>query len=112
MKPHCILVVKYVLPALRAKVAKELIDRGYRVKDAAEMLGLTQAAVSQYISSKRGQKGIRLIEKSDEAVKVVSELVEKIIKGEATVEDEVDYLCRVCEILRKEGVLEEEKHAV
>ncbi len=112
MKPHCILVVKYVLPALRAKVAKELIDRGYRVKDAAEMLGLTQAAISQYISSKRGQKGISLIEKSDEAVKVVSELVEKIIRGEATVEDEVDYLCRVCEILRREGVLEEEKHAV
>ncbi len=47
MKPHCLVMVKYVLPALRAKVAEELIERGYRVKDAAEMLGLTQVAVSQ-----------------------------------------------------------------
>ncbi|KUJ92400.1 MAG: hypothetical protein XD40_2412, partial [Archaeoglobus fulgidus] len=57
MKPHCVMMVKYVLPALRAKVALELIDRGYRVKDVADLLGLTQAAVSQYLKSKRGQRG-------------------------------------------------------
>jgi hypothetical protein len=112
MKPHCIFVVKYVLPALRARVARELIERGYRVKDAAEMLGLTQAAVSQYISSKRGKKGMDIIDKSVDAKNVVSELVDKIIKGEATIEDEVDYLCKVCVILREESLIEGEMNAL
>ncbi len=110
MKPHCIFMVKYVLPALRAKVAKELVGRGYRIKDAAEMLGLTQAAVSQYLASKRGQKGLSVIERSKKAEEVVRELVDNIVAGKATIEDEVDYLCRICEILRDEGLVEE--HAV
>ncbi|WP_202318900.1 transcriptional regulator [Archaeoglobus neptunius] len=111
MKPHCVVMVKYILPALRAKVAGELIERGYRVKDVAELLGLTQAAVSQYLKSKRGQKGMEIIEKSDRALNVVSELVDDLIAGKTTIEDEVEYLCRVCEILRKENIIEEE-HAV
>jgi len=106
MKPHCLVMVKYVLPALRAKVAEKLIERGYRVKDVAEILGLTQAAVSQYITSKRGQKGKAIIEKSDRACEVINELVNEIVEGRATMEDEVDYLCKVCEILRDNGVVE------
>ncbi len=105
-------MVKYVLPALRAQVALELMDRGYRVKDIANLLGLTQAAVSQYLKSKRGQKGIELIRKSDEAMKVVKELVDDLVAGRITIEDEVDYLCKVCEILREEGLIEEEEYAV
>ncbi|MEM3391769.1 MAG: helix-turn-helix domain-containing protein [Archaeoglobaceae archaeon] len=50
-------MVKYILPAIRAMVAKELIERGYKIKEVAEMLGLTQAAVSQYLASKRGKRG-------------------------------------------------------
>ncbi len=108
MKPHCLVMVKYVLPALRAKVAEELIERGYRVKDAAEMLGLTQVAVSQYVRSKRGQKGKEIIEKLEKACDVINELVSAIVAGKATMEDEVDYLCKICEILRENGVIEGE----
>ncbi|WP_290596205.1 MULTISPECIES: transcriptional regulator [unclassified Archaeoglobus] len=111
MKPHCLIMVKYILPALRAKVAEELIERGYRVKDAAEMLGLTQAAVSQYIRSKRGQKGKEIIEKSKKACEIIDELVNAIIARRATMEDEVDYLCKICEVLREEGIVED-KYAV
>ncbi|MET1125232.1 MAG: transcriptional regulator [Archaeoglobaceae archaeon] len=105
-------MVKYVLPALRAQVAIELMKRGYRVKDIADLLGLTQAAVSQYIKSKRGQKGLELIRRSGEALKVVEELVDDLVAGRITIEDEVDYLCKVCEILREENVIEEENYAV
>ncbi len=100
------MMVKYVLPALRAKVALELIDRGYRVKDVADLLGLTQAAVSQYINSKRGQKGMEILSKSEKANKVVKELVDDLVSGKITMEDEVDYLCRICELLREEGLEE------
>lgn len=106
MKPHCVIMVKYVLPALRAQIALELLDRGYRVKDIAELLGLTQAAVSQYLRSKRGQKGLEIIKKSDRAMRVVKELVDELVAGRVTIEDEVDYLCRICDVLREEGIID------
>jgi len=94
-------IVKYLLPAIRAKLAKDLVEKhNFRTKDAAEALGLTQAAVSQYISSKRGRQGIRLLEESKEAVEVINSILDKIINGKFKVEDEVEYICKLCEILR------------
>ncbi len=99
-------VVRYILPAIRAKLAKELIEKhGLRSKDAAEMLGLTQAAISQYMSSKRGQQGIDLIERSKDAEAVIDELVERIVMGNFNVDQEVEYVCKICEILRKDGII-------
>lgn len=98
-------IVKYLLPAIRAKLVKELIEEhNFRSKDAAEILGLTQAAVSQYLSSKRGQQGIRLIENSDEAEEVIEEILERIVTGKFHLDEEVDYMCRLCEILKEEVV--------
>ena len=105
-KPPCMVIVRYVLPAIRAKLAKELVERyGFRSKEAAEMLGLTQAAVSQYMNSKRGQQGIKLIESSRNAEAVITELLDKIVNGEFDFNKEVEYLCRICEILRKDEVV-------
>jgi hypothetical protein len=100
------MVVRYILPAIRAKLAQELVEKhGFRSKDAAEKLGLTQAAVSQYMSSKRGQQGIEILQKSSGAEKILNELIEKIVDGDFKLDDEVEYLCRICERLRKEGLI-------
>ena len=48
------LEVWYILPAIRKEVAKILIeDYEMKQKEVAEILGITDAAVSQYLSSKR-----------------------------------------------------------
>ena len=53
--PHEIMVWD-VFPAVRRELAKALItEQGLKQKDAAELLGITEAAVSQYLSAKRGQ---------------------------------------------------------
>ncbi|AGK60702.1 putative transcriptional regulator [Archaeoglobus sulfaticallidus PM70-1] len=105
-KPPCMVIVKNILPALRAKIAKELIENyGLKRKDVAKLLGLTQSAVSQYMSSKRGLTGIQMIERSERASEVINELIEKLIKGEFSIDDEVDYICRICEILRDEDIV-------
>lgn len=44
-----------VLSAVRALMAKELVARGLSVNETARLLGLTPAAVSMYISGKRGE---------------------------------------------------------
>ncbi|MCK4669908.1 MAG: helix-turn-helix domain-containing protein [Nanoarchaeota archaeon] len=46
--------VWHVLPAVRAELAKEMKELGMLQKDIASVLGLTQAAISQYFSNKRG----------------------------------------------------------
>jgi hypothetical protein len=48
--------VWYVLPAIRREMCKELISQGFTQRKAAQVLGVTEAAVSQYVSSKRASK--------------------------------------------------------
>ena len=56
MKPPCEIVVWYVIPSIRSKLAKELLNLGMKQKDISELLDITQPAVSQYISDKRGHE--------------------------------------------------------
>lgn len=90
----------------------DLIERyGFKSKDAAEALGLTQAAVSQYLSSKRGQRGVKLLEKSRKAEDVINNMLERIVAGNFSFEEEIDYICKLCETLREELIDFEEIEA-
>ena len=55
MKLPCELVVWYVLPSIRSELAKELVKLGLSQKEVSERLGITPAAVSQYVNEKRGK---------------------------------------------------------
>lgn len=59
---HCETIGKYVLPIFRSLVARELIN-AYKLTqvETAKKLGTTQAAISQYINSKRALKGMEQI---------------------------------------------------
>jgi predicted transcriptional regulator len=48
------LEVYYILPALRRELANTMKQQGKSQKDIAALLGVSEAAVSQYISAKRG----------------------------------------------------------
>jgi|WetSurMetagenome_2_1015567.scaffolds.fasta_scaffold1100895_2 uncharacterized protein len=56
MKLPCEQALWYVLPQIRADIARELVKGGMSQKEAAEKLGITPAAVSQYLSKKRAGK--------------------------------------------------------
>jgi predicted transcriptional regulator len=56
MKLPCEQALWYILPQIRADIAKELVKAGMSQKEAADKLGVTPAAVSQYISKKRAGK--------------------------------------------------------
>ena len=61
--------VLFILPALRRELSKELIKTyGITYEKTGKLLGITKAAVSQYISHKRAAK-IRLHPKALERVK-------------------------------------------
>ena len=55
----CENIARYVLPIFRSSIARELIEKyNYTEVETAKKLGITQAAISQYLHSKRGCKGI------------------------------------------------------
>ncbi|ACB39190.1 transcriptional regulator [Pyrobaculum neutrophilum] len=56
-----------VLSAVRALLARELVERGLSVNETARLLGLTPAAVSMYLSGKRGGELVGVLA-SDERV--------------------------------------------
>jgi predicted transcriptional regulator len=59
MSTTCESVARYLLPLYRAFVAKELIKKyNYTQVEVAKKLGTTQAAISQYVTSKRGHRRI------------------------------------------------------
>lgn len=53
-KTPCEAIVWYVLPVLRREMARELVGLGKNQREAAGLLGVTEAAVSQYMAAKRG----------------------------------------------------------
>ena len=54
MKLDCEIISQEFLPVLRAAMAKELASMGMSQKEVADVLGISQPAVSQYLRDIRG----------------------------------------------------------
>ncbi|MDD9953921.1 MAG: helix-turn-helix domain-containing protein [Candidatus Woesearchaeota archaeon] len=50
--------VYYILPAIRKELSVEMKKHGKTQKEIADILGVTEAAVSQYMNKKRGNIAI------------------------------------------------------
>lgn len=106
MKPPCIIVVRYILPAIRVLIARELVEKhGLSRVKAAEKMDLTPAAITQYLKKVRGEKAVKIVEGSDEAAKIISEMANSLAKGEASVYDVLQNICKTCQIMRSKGLL-------
>jgi len=106
MRPPCELIVKYLLPAFRSLIAKELTEKyGFTQVEAAKKLGTTQAAISQYLSSKRGEKYIKEVESLPKARKLIEEIAKCIAEEEATTIQNIRKFCQLCKSLRQEKAL-------
>lgn len=92
-KAPCESVVWKILPCLRSALAHRLKQMGMRQIKVAELLGVSTAAVSQYLARKRGC--------SDE---VEETLVGELDRSAAAVADGTPVtreLCRLCRIIRQ-----------
>lgn len=71
---------KTIIPALRSLIAKRLVNTYHLPQQkVAELLGITQAAVSNYIREVRGVSAS--LEGSEEVQKLVDEIVKAILQG-------------------------------
>ena len=106
MRPPCELVVRYVLPAFRSLVAKELIEKyDFSQMSAAEKLGTTQAAISYYLYSKRGDKRIKQLESIPSVQSAAKEVARGIATEKFSVMDAMLKFCKLCAVLRNRDVI-------
>jgi len=100
----CEVIVRYYLPAMRYRIAKELMENyGWTQVEVSSSLMITQAAVSKYMGGKLDEKSKNfssMKEVKDAARRIARELAEEKKRSDSAVE-----LCRVCGTLRKEGKL-------
>ena len=99
MNPRCEAIGKYAVPLFRSMVAKELINTyNLTQTETAQRLGTTQAAISQYINSKRANKGLEQF--GDDVVPKIQAMANKTAKRladkEATLDDVTVDFCKLC----------------
>ena len=111
MRPPCELVVQHVLPAFRSLVARELVENYHFTQIAvADHLGTTQATVSFYLDSKRGDKIMKKLETVPAIRKIAHEVAKGIATGKLDSADSMTKFCALCLALRNSDVICELHH--
>ena len=101
MKTPCEIIVWNVVPIIRKEFAKNLIENhGLNQRKVADKLGITESAVSRYVSGKRGVLEIT----DDEILKEVRRSANKIAaeNGPTVIEE----TCRICRLLKSKEFVE------
>ncbi len=105
MRPPCESIVMVVLPAFRSLVARELIEKfNLSQVEAARRLGITQAAISQYLNKKRGSQLMSELESVPVIRTAVLKLAENIGAAKSSPVEDMMVICNVCEVLRTQSV--------
>jgi len=91
---HCDTMVRNLLPPMRAEMISRLVQKkGLSQSDAAKRVGITRAAVSQYMSKKRGVSEVQI---SNELDSLIDRWALAVITGESDIN-----LCDVCQCALK-----------
>ena len=98
MQFPCEVLVKNILPAIRAIMVKELKEKhGKPQKEIAQLLGITQPSVSYYLHGERGGMAIELIKnKTKDTYETISKLVDKLVSGDISTEEMIKEICGIC----------------
>ena len=100
----CEVAVKSLVPAIRSVIARELIQSyGLKQKDVANLLGVTQTAVSKYTRHVRG--AVLKIEEVEEVQPMIREIVVSLANGRMSRYELVAKFCVACEVIRRKGLM-------
>ena len=101
MKTPCETIIWRVVPMIKKEFAQMLVhDFHLTQKETSIKLGTTEAAISRYISGKRGTLEIT----DEEILSEIKKSVEKISNSnESTAIKET---CRICRILKSKNIIE------
>ena len=101
MKTPCETIVWSIVPLIKKEFAKNLVkNTGLSQKEVAMKLDTTEAAISRYISGKRG-----VLELTDE--EILNEIKKSSIKiSKENGKTAINEICRICKIIRSKNLIE------
>jgi predicted transcriptional regulator len=96
--------VKSVVPAVKALMAQQLVEEhGMNQEQVAEILGISQSAVSKYSRKVRGH--VIDIDKVEEARPLIASMVVMLVNGEHQRAEFLQLFCETCGTIRKTGMV-------
>lgn len=106
MRPPCEIVVRRILPAVRSILVRDMTER-HDINQAqiADRLGVTQAAVSQYLKHARGDSKLERRLKEAGLYERIQELSDEIGTGTARRSQIIAKFCEFCDSMGKEEFL-------
>ncbi|MEM3824022.1 MAG: helix-turn-helix domain-containing protein [Candidatus Bathyarchaeia archaeon] len=100
----CEIAVKSVIPAVKALIAKQLVEKhGLKQERVAEILGISQSAVSKYTRKVRGY-AIK-IDSITEIDPLIEKMVEFLEDGTYQRREFLKVFCQTCMTIRKTGIM-------
>lgn len=100
----CEISVKAVVPAIKAIIAKELVEtHGLRQTQVAKILNISQSAVSKYVMEVRGH--IISIDEAEETGPMIDKMIKLILAEAYSREEFLNIFCRICVAIRKESFM-------
>ncbi len=96
MLTPCETIIKRFLPAIRSSITKELFNKyDFNQEEIAKRLGVTQAAVSKYLSGKYAQN-IKNLEKNKKIKEISKKLSSLIVADRNNKAKLVSHVCNSC----------------
>ncbi len=100
----CEVGVKTILPAIRAVMARDLVEKhGMKEHQAAEILGLSQSAISRYATKNRGN--ILTIDDVPEVQMLVDQMINLLVYNAHQKNEILELFCQTCKIIREKGLI-------
>jgi predicted transcriptional regulator len=100
----CEIGVKTVLPAIRALIARIITEKHeIKEKQTAEILGLSQSAISRY--KKRNRGNAITIENVPEVQVLLDQLVNLLIYKPHHKTEATKLFCQTCKMIREKGLV-------
>ncbi|MEM3700010.1 MAG: helix-turn-helix domain-containing protein [Candidatus Bathyarchaeia archaeon] len=100
----CEIAVKSVIPAVKALIAIQLVEKhGLKQEKVAEILGISQSAVSKYARKVRGY-AIK-IDSIEEVEPLIEKMVNFLENGNYQRTEFLKVFCQTCMVIRKMGIM-------
>ncbi len=100
----CEVAVKSVVPAIKALMAKELVEQhGLKQDQVAEILGISQSAVSKYSRKIRGY--VIRVDNIQEINPLISGMIILLMNGTDQRTEFMQLFCQTCVAIRKTSLM-------
>ena len=104
----CEVFVKRILPALRALLARELIEvHGLTQLEVSRILGVSQPLINYYLTGRRKVPYINALSKCPKVVSLVKSVARTLATEDTRGREDVNVACLLCTALRASDALRE-----